>query len=591
MENKKAGVMACMRGVLRFMKPYRGKAVLALLMVVVSQLTFALNPSVEGLITSQLSDDAVDIINGVSGAHVHFDIILRIMLVLLGLYLLKTVSQLITAFCLTDAIQGTMHDLRNALQQKIQRLPVRYFDDHPFGDVLSRVTNDVDALSNALQQTLTRVVGAVLTFVFVITMMLSINAVMTLVALIIIPVSLLITRFVVKRSQRLFDEQQTTLGELNGTITEMYGGFSEIVLYGKQEDAEQDFREVNERMCAASFKAQFVSSLISPLVSLCTYLTIGAVAVLGCFFVIDGTIRVGSLQAFIRYIWQINDPLSQISQLSAQVQAAFAAMGRIFGMLEEEEEVPEKDPAADISAVKGNVCFEHVQFGYDDTLLMKDVNIEVKQGQMVALVGPTGAGKTTIINLLMRFYDIDSGSIRLDGNEIRLLTRDGLRGCFAMVLQDTWLFDGTIYENIAYGKEGATMEEVVAAAKAARIHSYIQRLPQGYHTMLNGDGVNISKGQKQLLTIARAFLLDAKILILDEATSNVDTRTEIQIQSAMQRLMKGKTCFVIAHRLSTIRHADLILVMRDGNVIEQGTHEELIRKKGFYYQLYNSQFE
>ena len=590
MENKKAGVMACMRGVLRFMKPYRGKAVLALLMVVVSQLTFALNPSVEGLITSQLSDDAVDIINGVSGAHVHFDIILRIMLVLLGLYLLKTVSQLITAFCLTDAIQGTMHDLRNALQQKIQRLPVRYFDDHPFGDVLSRVTNDVDALSNALQQTLTRVVGAVLTFVFVITMMLSINAVMTLVALIIIPVSLLITRFVVKRSQRLFDEQQTTLGELNGTITEMYGGFSEIVLYGKQEDAEQDFREVNERMCAASFKAQFVSSLISPLVSLCTYLTIGAVAVLGCFFVIDGTIRVGSLQAFIRYIWQINDPLSQISQLSAQVQAAFAAMGRIFGMLEEEEEVLEKDPAADISAVKGNVCFEHVQFGYDDTLLMKDVNIEVKQGQMVALVGPTGAGKTTLMNLLLRFYDVKGGSIKIDGVDIRDMKREDLRSLFSLVLQDTWLFSGSIYDNIRYGRLNARKDEVIDAAKMANVHHFIRTLSHGYDTMLNEEANNISQGEKQLLTIARAILKDPQILILDEATSSVDTRLEQMLQEAMQRVMRNRTSFVIAHRLSTIRNADLILVIQHGDIVEQGTHESLLAKKGVYEQLYNSQF-
>ena len=590
MENKKASVSSCVRGVLHFLRPYRGKAILALFMVIVSQLTFALNPSVEGLITSQLTQDAMEIVNGTPGAHVHFDVILRIMLVLLGLYLLKTVSQLITSFFLTDAIQGAMHDLRNALQQKIQRLPVRYFDDHAFGDVLSRVTNDVDALSNALQQTLTRVFGGILTFLFVITMMLTINATMMLVALIIIPLSLLITRIVVGHSQRLFDEQQTTLGELNGTITEMYGGFSEIVLYGKQADAVDTFRNVNERMCRSSFKAQFVSSLISPLVSLCTYLTIGAVAVLGCLFVIDGTIRVGQLQAFIRYIWQINDPLSQISQLSAQVQAAFAAMGRIFGMLEEEEEVAEKEPPETIADVRGQVTFDHVQFGYDDNLLMKDVNISVQPGQMVALVGPTGAGKTTLMNLLLRFYDVKGGSIKIDGVDIRDMKREDLRSLFSLVLQDTWLFNGTIYDNLRYGRLNARKDEVIEAAKTANIHHYIRTLSHGYDTMINEEGNNISQGEKQLLTIARAILKDPQILILDEATSSVDTRLEKMLQEAMTRVMQNRTSFVIAHRLSTIKNADLILVIQNGNIVEQGTHESLLAQQGVYEKLYHSQF-
>ena len=569
MENKKASVSSCVRGVLHFLRPYRGKAILALFMVIVSQLTFALNPSVEGLITSQLTQDAMEIVNGTPGAYVHFDVILRIMLVLLGLYLLKTVSQLITSFFLTDAIQGAMHDLRNALQQKIQRLPVRYFDDHAFGDVLSRVTNDVDALSNALQQTLTRVFGGILTFLFVITMMLTINATMTLVALIIIPLSLLITRIVVGHSQRLF---------------------SEIVLYGKQADAVDTFRNVNERMCRSSFKAQFVSSLISPLVSLCTYLTIGAVAVLGCLFVIDGTIRVGQLQAFIRYIWQINDPLSQISQLSAQVQAAFAAMGRIFGMLEEEEEVAEKDPPETITDVRGQVTFDHVQFGYDDNLLMKDVNISVQPGQMVALVGPTGAGKTTLMNLLLRFYDVKGGSIKIDGVDIRDMKREDLRSLFSLVLQDTWLFNGTIYDNLRYGRLNARKDEVIEAAKTANIHHYIRTLSHGYDTMINEEGNNISQGEKQLLTIARAILKDPQILILDEATSSVDTRLEKMLQEAMTRVMQNRTSFVIAHRLSTIKNADLILVIQNGNIVEQGTHESLLAQQGVYEKLYHSQF-
>ena len=590
MESKKASVSSCIRGILRVLKPYRFKAIIALVMVVVSQLTFALNPSVEGLITTQLTQDAMDLANGVENAHVHFDSILSIMLVLLGLYLLKTFSQLITSFFLTDAIQGAMHDLRNELQQKIQRLPVRYFDDHPFGDVLSRVTNDVDALSNALQQTLTRVFGGILTFIFVITMMLTINTVMTLVALIIIPLSLLITKVVVTHSQRLFDAQQTTLGELNGTITEMYGGFNEIILYGKQEDAIKNFREVNERMCHSSFMAQFVSSLISPLVSLCTYLTIGTIAVIGCLFVIDQRIRVGQLQAFIRYIWQINDPLSQISQLSAQVQAAFAAMGRIFGMLEEEEEVAEKDPPAVIEQVKGQVSFDHVQFGYDDTLLMKNVNIQVQPGQMVALVGPTGAGKTTLMNLLLRFYDVKGGSIKIDGVDIRDMRREDLRSIFSLVLQDTWLFNGTIYENLRYGRLQARKDEVIQAAKMANIHHFIKTLPHGYDTMINEEGNNISQGEKQLLTIARAILKDPQILILDEATSSVDTRLERMLQEAMMRVMQDRTSFVIAHRLSTIKNADLILVIQHGDIVEQGTHESLLAKKGVYEKLYHSQF-
>lgn len=590
MENRKADVSACIRGLLRFMKPYRFKLIVAVLMVVITQLSFALNPTVEGWITSSLTQDAMEILQGVPGAHVHFDAILKIMGILLILYLIKTASQLITTFFLTDAIQMTMHDLRNALQKKIQRLPVRYFDNHPFGDVLSKVTNDVDALSNALQQALTRVLGAVLTFVFVITMMVMINPWMTAIALLIIPLSLLITRIVVSRSQKLFDIQQSTLGELNGTITEMYGGFNEIILYGKQEDAKEAFRDVNARMCQASFRAQFVSSLIAPLVSLCTYLAIGTVAVLGCVFVIDGKLQVGSLQAFIRYIWQINDPLSQISQLSSQVQSAFAGMGRIFGMLEEEEELAENPEPVPTEGMKGQVRFEHVQFGYGDDLLMKDVNIDVKPGQMVAIVGPTGAGKTTLMNLLLRFYDVKGGSIRIDGVDIRDMKRENLRSLFSLVLQDTWLFHGTIYDNIRYGRLQARKDEVIEAARMANVHHFIRTLSHGYDTVLNEEANNISQGEKQLLTIARAILKDPQILILDEATSSVDTRLEKMLQEAMQRVMKNRTSFVIAHRLSTIKNADLILVLQHGDIVEQGTHESLLAQKGIYEKLYHSQF-
>ncbi|NME44745.1 ABC transporter ATP-binding protein [Faecalicoccus pleomorphus] len=590
MENKTIRTKDCLKALLHFMKPYRFKLGIAILMIVLTQLSFALNPTVEGMITTSLMQDAMDIIQGVPGAHVHFEIILGIMLLLLGLYVIKTVSQLITAFFLTDAIQMTMHDVRNALQKKIQRLPVRYFDDHAFGDILSRVTNDVDALSNALQQALTRVFGAVLTFIFVITMMLMINPIMTAIALLIIPLSLIITKVVVSHSQKLFEKQQNTLGDLNGTITEMYGGFNEIILYGKQQDAIQTFQDVNDKMCKASFKAQFVSSLISPLVSLCTYLAIGAVAVFGCVLVIEQKLQVGSLQAFIRYIWQINDPLSQISQLSSQVQSAFAGMHRIFGMLAEEEESLEKTEVKEVDTMKGDVKFEHVQFGYDEDLLMKDVNIDVKAGQMVAIVGPTGAGKTTLMNLLLRFYDVKGGSIKIDGVDIRDFKREDLRSLFSLVLQDTWLFHGTIYDNIRYGRLSARKDEVIEAAKMANVHHFIRTLSHGYDTELNEEANNISQGEKQLLTIARAILKDPQILILDEATSSVDTRLEKMLQSAMQRVMKNRTSFVIAHRLSTIKNADLILVLQHGDIVEQGTHESLLEKQGIYEKLYHSQF-
>lgn len=590
METKTIKTRDCLKGLLHFMKPYRFKMIIAIIMIVLTQLAFALNPTVEGMITTSLMNDAMNIIKGVPGAHVHFETILGIMALLLVLYLIKTVSQLITAFFLTDAIQMTMHDLRNALQKKIQRLPVRYFDNHAFGDILSRVTNDVDALSNALQQALTRVFGAILTFIFVITMMLIINPIMTAIALLIIPLSLIITKVVVSHSQKLFEKQQNTLGQLNGTITEMYGGFNEIILYGKQEDAIQTFQNVNDKMCKASFKAQFVSSLISPLVSLCTYLAIGAVAVFGCVLVIEQKLQVGSLQAFIRYIWQINDPLSQISQLSSQVQSAFAGMQRIFGMLAEEEEPLETTAVQPVDTMKGNVKFDHVQFGYDENLLMKDVNIDVKAGQMVAIVGPTGAGKTTLMNLLLRFYDVKGGSIKIDGVDIRDFKREDLRSLFSLVLQDTWLFNGTIYDNIRYGRLNARKDEVIEAAKMANVHHFIRTLTHGYDTELNEEANNISQGEKQLLTIARAILKDPQILILDEATSSVDTRLEKMLQSAMQRVMKNRTSFVIAHRLSTIKNADLILVLQHGDIVEQGTHETLLEKRGIYEKLYHSQF-
>lgn len=465
---------------------------------------------------------------------------------------------------------------------------MRYFDDHAFGDVLSCVTNDVDTLSNALQETLQRVLAAILTFIFVIGMMFYINIVLACIALLIIPLSLIVTRFFVTRSQKLFDTQQQTLGELNGTITEMYGGFNEIILYNRQQTAVDKFHDVNGRMRNASFKAQFASSLISPCISLITYLIIGSVAVTGCLFVMNGTLLLGNLQAFIRYIWQINDPLSQISQLSSQVQSAFAAMGRIFTLLDEEEEAQEGTVSIQPEEIRGEVTFDHVVFGYDDETLMRDVNFEAKTGQMVAIVGPTGAGKTTLMNLLLRFYDVKGGAIRIDGIDIRDMDREELRQLFSLVLQDTWLFKGSIYDNIHYGRLGARRDEVISAAKMANVHHFIKTLTGGYNFEVNEESTNISQGEKQLLTIARAILKDPRIIILDEATSSVDTRLEKMLQEAMHRVMDGRTSFVIAHRLSTVRNADLILVVDHGDIVEQGTHEELLAKKGVYEKLYHS---
>ena len=528
--------------------------------------------------------------NQVEGAHVHFDVVIRTIVILAIRYGLRAFLLLVSAFFLTNAIQSTMRDLRNSLQTKIQRLPVRYFDSHAFGDVLSTVTNDVDTLSNALQQTFTKAITGGLTFILALSMMFKINVTMAVVSLIIIPMTVLITKIFVKRSQRLFHLQQKTVGEMNGTITELYGGFNEILLYNKQKDAIKQFEEVNERMAKSAFKAQFISSMISPCISLVTYLTIGGVAVLGCIFVIQGTIVVGGLQAFIRYIWQINDPLSQVSQLSSQIQAAFAAMSRIFTLLNEEEEEQKGTVSIDAKEMKGNVSFEHVQFGYEEDLLMKDVNFEVKSGQMVALVGPTGAGKTTLMNLLLRFYDVKGGAIKIDGVNIKDMNREQLRSLFSLVLQDTWLFNGSIYDNIRYGRLNARKDEVIDSAKMANVHHFIRTLSHGYDSMINEEANNISQGEKQLLTIARAILKDPQILILDEATSSVDTRLEKMLQDAMQKVMKGRTSFVIAHRLSTIKNADLILVIKDGDIIEQGTHESLLKQGGFYEKLYNSQF-
>lgn len=573
-----------------FIKPYKWGFLGAILMIIVSVATMVAAPSIEGLVTTQIFDDIQHATTVGKAVVISFDKITRIMIVLVGVYIIKTLSQMISIILLTNAIQNTMCDLRNAVQNKIRKLPVRYFDTHHYGDVLSRITNDIDAISNALQQSFMSVVSGILTILFAMFMMFKLNVVMACIAIWIIPLSLLITQYVVRHSQRKFKAQQDALGTLNGAITELYTGYNEILLYNKQQDSIERFKNLNDDLRENAFKAQFVSSMIGPLNALVTYLTIGTVAVIGTTKILQGDFEIGNLQAFIRYIWQINDPLSQISNLSAQIQAAFAGVHRVLEILSEEEEVPEVNPAAKVENIKGNVSFEHVRFGYGEEDLMKDLHVEVKSGQMVAIVGPTGAGKTTLINLLLRFYDVKGGSIKIDGIDIRDMKRGELRSLFGMVLQDTWLFSGSIQDNIRYGRLDARKDEIIDAAKMANVHHFIRTLPDGYHSEINEEANNVSQGEKQLLTIARAILKDPQILILDEATSSVDTRLEKMLQDAMKKVMQGRTSFVIAHRLSTIKSADLILVINNGDIVEQGTHDALMEKQGYYEKLYNSQF-
>ena len=587
--HKKYSFKKSLKGLIPFIKPYKWQFIIAILMIFAFNISMVLAPTFDGMITTQLASDVAKS-SGLTSVDISFGAIIKIVLSLVVIYIIKTVAQMISVVYLTNAIQQAMEDLRNALQNKIRKLPVRYFDNHHFGDVLSRITNDVDAISNALQQSFTQIVSGVLTVTLALTMMYMINPKMAIIGTMIIPLSLLVTKLVVGKSQKLFKNQQDALGELNSTVTEMYTGYNEILLYNQQVESVEKFKKINENLKENAFKAQFVSSTIAPLNALVTYLAIGAVAVVGTADVIAGTFLVGQLQAFIRYIWQINDPLSQISNLSSQIQSAFAALGRVIELLEEPEEVPEANPPKHLSEVAGNVDFEHVKFGYYEENLMKDLNVNVKSGQMVAIVGPTGAGKTTIINLLLRFYDVKGGSIKIDGVDIRDLPREELRSMFGMVLQDTWLYSGTIYDNIRYGRLDARKDEIINAAKMANVHHFIRTLPDGYNSHINEEANNISQGEKQLLTIARAILKDPQILILDEATSSVDTRLEKMLQEAMQRVMKGRTSFVIAHRLSTIKSADLILVINNGDIVEQGTHEELLAKQGEYEKLYNSQF-
>lgn len=564
---------------------------LAVLLFAVGGTAFQiLGPKILSKATTEIFHGLMAKVSGNGG--IAFDKIGRILLILLGVYVFGACLSFIQGWIMTGISQKLCYRFRDEISRKINRMPLKYFESRTIGDVLSRITNDVDTLGQSLNQSVTQLITSAATIIGIFIMMLSISPVMTLIALVILPVSGALIGIVVKFSQKYFVAQQNYLGKVNGQVEEVYSGHNIVKAFNREEQALKEFNETNDALYQSAWKSQFFSGMMQPIMMFVGNLGYVAVAVSGGLLAIKGTIEVGDIQAFIQYVKNFTQPIVQAAQVSNMLQSMAAAAERVFEFLDEEEEDVEGIYPVSPRQIEGAVCFEHVKFGYQpDKIIIHDFSSEIKPGQMVAIVGPTGAGKTTMVKLLMRFYDVNEGSIKVDGYDIRNFNRSELRESFGMVLQDTWLFKGTIMENIRYGRLDATDDEVIAAAKAAHAHRFIQTLPGGYEMELNEDASNVSQGQKQLLTIARAILADNRILILDEATSSVDTRTEARIQKAMNNLMKGRTSFVIAHRLSTIRGADLILVMKDGDIIEQGRHEQLLEKKGFYAELYNSQFE
>ena len=575
---------------IRYMSKYKFRFVIMLIFAVAGTVFNIVGPKILGKARTELFNGLVAKIGGSGG--IDFTKITQILLFTLSLYVCSAIFSFIQGFIMTGISNDVTYSLRRDISGKINRLPLKYYESRTTGEILSRVTNDVDTLQNGLNQSITQLITSVTTLIGVFIMMLSINVWMTLAAVLILPLSMGIIGTVMKRSQKFFRNQQRYLGEVNGQIEEIYGGPDVVKVFNKEKDVVEAFEKVNKELYNSAWKSQFFSGIMMPVMQFIGNLGYVVVAILGGFLVIKNAIEVGDIQSFFQYIRNFTQPIQQIAQVTNMLQSAAAASERVFEFLEEEEEDQKVDHPAATDGLNGNVTFDHVAFGYDpNQLIIHDFSAKVKDGQKIAIVGPTGAGKTTMVKLLMRYYDVNKGSIRIDGHDVRDFNRKELREMFGMVLQDTWLFSGTIMENIRYGRLDATDEEVIAAAKAAHIHKFIMQQPGGYQMVLNEETSNVSQGQKQLLTIARAILADNKILILDEATSSVDTRTETQIQKAMDNLMKGRTSFVIAHRLSTIRDADLILVMKDGDIIEQGDHDTLMRQGGFYAELYNSQFE
>ncbi|MBO1515512.1 ABC transporter ATP-binding protein [Metabacillus sp. BG109] len=568
-----------------YLKPWKNQMILVAVAAIFSTLFNVISPKLLGDATSSIFDSFT------AGTSIDFEFIARILLLLIGLYLLSSLFSYIQQYVMASISQRTVAQLRKEVNEKLSRLPLSYFDKHSHGDLLSRAVNDIDSVNTALQQALTQIINSVISIIGIIIMMLVISPLLTLVVLITIPLSLFVAQFVTKFSQKHFVKQQEELGNINGHIEEMFTGHQVVKAFGHEKKSIAEFDEINDRLYHSSWKAQFISGLMMPLMGFVGNLGFIIVSISGGLLVLNGSIRVGDVQAFIQYTQQISHPLAQAAGIANMIQVAIASAERVFQLLDEEEEKQEEAAQIEVEALHGRVVFDHVHFGYEkDQPIINDVSLEVKEGQTVAIVGPTGAGKTTIVNLLMRFYELDQGSIKIDGVSLTDMSKEQVRSLYAMVLQDTWLFNGTIAENIAYGSVYATDKEIEEAARNAYADDFIRTLPDGYNTVLGEDATNLSQGQRQLLTIARAIIAKPKILLLDEATSSVDTRTEMKIQKAMTKLLEGRTSFVIAHRLSTIRDADLILVMSQGDIIEKGTHEELLEQGGFYADLYESQF-
>ena len=573
-----------------YLKDYKWKLIIVLIFAIGSTIFTIVGPKILGNATTEIFNGIVSKISG--GTGIDFGKVGGILLTLLGLYTISVLFSAIQSFTMTSVSQNLTYRLRNDIARKINKLPMKYFDKRTNGEVLSVITNDVDTFSQNMNQSITQIITAICTIIGILIMMLSISWTMTLVSLIILPISAVLVSIIVKKSQKYFTAQQDYLGHVNGQVEEVYGGHNIVKVFNGEEKAIHEFTKMNEELYHSGWKSQFMSGLMHPIMMFTGNVGYVGVAILGGYLAVQGRITVGNIQSFIQYNKQFTQPINQIAQISSMLQSMVAASERIFEFLEEPEEVQEIEGSVKTEGLKGNVTFDHVQFGYnEDKIIIHDFNQTIKDGQKVAIVGPTGAGKTTMVKLLMRFYDVNQGAILVDGYNVNDFNRGELRKMFGMVLQDTWLFGGTIKENIKYGKPDATDEEVIEAAKAAHVHHFIQTLPKGYDMVIDEESSNISQGQKQLLTIARVILANPEILILDEATSSIDTRTEQQIQAAMDNLMKGRTSFIIAHRLSTIKNADVILVMNEGDIVEQGTHEELLEKNGFYANLYNSQFQ
>lgn len=577
---------------LAYLKPFRLKFLFVFIFAIASTIFAILAPRILGQATSKIFEGVIERVTGVPGGGIDFAYIKNIIFILIGLYIASAVFAFIQGFIVTGVAQRVSYNLRDEIAKKINKLPLKYFDKVSHGDVLSRVTNDVDKISESLNQSLSQIITSFTTLIGILIMMFSISWQMTLIAVLILPLSLIFVASVVKKSQKYFKAQQESLGEVNGHIEEVYSGHEIMKAFNAEEESVGVFRKINGELYNSAWKSQFLSGLMMPIMTFIGNLGYVAVSILGGWFAIRGIIQVGDILAFIQYIRNFMQPIRQVAQISNVLQTTVAASERVFEFLEEDEEILETENPIELKNVEGRVDFDNVRFGYDaDDIIINDFTAHVKAGQKIAIVGPSGAGKTTVVKLLMRFYELNGGRICIDGHDIKDLSREALRDNFGMVLQDTWLFKGTIMDNIRYGRLDATDEEVKEAAKAAHAHRFIHTLPDGYDMVINEEANNVSQGQKQLLTIARAILSDPKLLILDEATSSVDTRTEVLIQKAMENLMEKRTSFIIAHRLSTIRNADIIFVMDDGDIVEKGSHDELIARDGFYADLYNSQFE